>query len=94
MELEGVGSVAMRGVSIKVLGKVDNIDSLKRALLHTDTATDAQRLRDERNLALLIHLNTELTELDRRARFLALMVALWIEGGGAGGRGGGGGGGG
>lgn len=42
MQLERVGAVAMGRVAFQVLGQVDNVDGLERALLDADTATDAE----------------------------------------------------
>jgi hypothetical protein len=39
MELERVGTISVRGVSLQIFGKVDNINGFKGALLYTDTAT-------------------------------------------------------
>jgi hypothetical protein len=39
MELERVGTIAVRRVSLQILGKIDNINGFKGALFNTDTAT-------------------------------------------------------
>jgi hypothetical protein len=39
MELERVGTITVRRVSLQIFGKIDNINGFKRALFHTDTAT-------------------------------------------------------
>jgi hypothetical protein len=48
VELELVGAVAVGRVALEVLGQVDNSDGLKGALLHADTATNAERLANAR----------------------------------------------
>jgi hypothetical protein len=50
VQLEGVRSEAVGLISLQVLGKVDNIDGLKRTLLDANSATNAKLLRDEGNL--------------------------------------------
>ena len=37
VQFEGVGAVAVSGVALKVLGKVDDLDGLERTLLHSST---------------------------------------------------------
>mmetsp|Transcript_51702 Transcript_51702/g.83883 ORF Transcript_51702/g.83883 Transcript_51702/m.83883 type:complete len:246 (+) Transcript_51702:1432-2169(+) len=79
MQLEGVGAVPVSGVRSQVLGKVDDGDCLKRALLHANTASDAQRLRNEGDLRRRPHLDTELAGSDHGAVLLALLLALlWL----------------
>ena len=60
VELEGVWAVAMSGVFVQVFGQVDDLNGLKRAFLHTDTATDAQLLRDVSNLGRRSDLDAKL----------------------------------
>lgn len=47
VELETVGGVSMGDLTLEVRGQVDNGNGAKWTLLGTDTATDAERLRDE-----------------------------------------------
>ena len=67
MQLEGVLPIAVRGLRLKILGKVDDLDGLKRALFDADTATNAQLLRKLRDLVGWGHLDTQLAHANDRA---------------------------
>jgi hypothetical protein len=43
MELERVGTIAVRRVSLQIFGKINNINGFKGALFNTDTATCQER---------------------------------------------------
>jgi hypothetical protein len=43
MEFEGVGSVAMSGVSFEVLREVDDVDCLKWTFFDANTTSDTER---------------------------------------------------
>ena len=60
VQLERVGPIAMRGLRVEILGQVDNLNGLIRALLHANVATNAQFLRNECRLILLRHHHTQL----------------------------------
>lgn len=42
MQLEAITAVAVSGIPAQVSGQVDDVDSLKGALLDADTATNAE----------------------------------------------------
>ena len=44
VKFEAVGAIAVRDLVLEVRRQVDNGDSIKRALLRADAATDTQRL--------------------------------------------------
>lgn len=64
MELEGVGTVSMGSVTLKILGEIDDGNGLEGTLFHAYTATNAERLADESEFALGSNFNTELAELN------------------------------
>jgi len=68
VELEAVGRVAMRDLSLEIGRKVDDGDGVKRAFLRADTTTNAETLRYEGNLGFRRHFDTELAGTDDRAR--------------------------
>mmetsp|Transcript_22633 Transcript_22633/g.55829 ORF Transcript_22633/g.55829 Transcript_22633/m.55829 type:complete len:494 (-) Transcript_22633:8-1489(-) len=76
VQLECVGTETVRGVLAEVLGKVNDVDGLKGALLDADSAADAQRLRDEGDLGGRLHLDAELAGAVDGAVLLALLPAL------------------
>jgi hypothetical protein len=76
VELEAVGRVSMGNLGLEVGRQVDNMDCTEWALLGTDTATDAQSLRDESNFRFGGDFDTELAGSDNRARFLAFLTAF------------------
>lgn len=78
--------VAVCGVAREVAGQVDNVDGLKRALLHANATTNTQFLGNEGNLEMSndrerclgggINFDTQLAHADNRARLLALLSTL------------------
>mmetsp|Transcript_49721 Transcript_49721/g.146960 ORF Transcript_49721/g.146960 Transcript_49721/m.146960 type:complete len:280 (+) Transcript_49721:1225-2064(+) len=76
VQLEGVRAVAVRRVGAQVLRQVDDGNRLEGALLHADTATDAERLGDPGDLRVLADLNAELPGAHDGAKLLALLLAL------------------
>lgn len=73
MELETVGRVAVRHLSLEVGGQVDDMDGAKGTFLRADTATDTETLGDECDLGVGGDLNTQLARADYGARLLALL---------------------
>jgi hypothetical protein len=61
VQLELIGTVTVSGILGERLGKVDDLNGLKRTLLNADTATNAKGLRDEHLRRIGINLNTQLT---------------------------------
>jgi len=74
MELEGVLRVAVGSALLKVTGQVDDCDGLEGALLHADTASDTQLLRNSRNLVIGRYFNAEFSHPDNGTRLLALLA--------------------
>lgn len=60
VDLETVGAVAMRDLSLEVGGQVDNVDGVEWALLGTDTASNTQSLGNEGDFAGGVDFNAEL----------------------------------
>lgn len=61
MQLELIGTITVSSVLGERLGKVNDGDGFKRALLDADTATNAECLRNEHLRRIRINLNTQLT---------------------------------
>lgn len=79
MQLEAVGRITMGDLGFKIGRQVDNVDGTEWAFLRTDTTTYAKALRDEGNLGIRGHLDTELACAHHRARLLAfLSTFLWF----------------
>lgn len=76
VELEAVGRVAVGDLSLQVGGQVDDVNGTERALLGTDTATNAQPLGDEGDFGLGCHFNAKLTRTNDGARLLALLTTF------------------
>lgn len=57
----------MGDLGLQVGGQVDNVNGTERALLRTDTTTNAQALGDESDLGLGSHLDAKLTRAHNRA---------------------------
>lgn len=55
VEFEGVGSVSMDEIFGHVLGQVDNLDGLERALLDAHVAADAERFFDDTDFIRRLH---------------------------------------
>lgn len=66
----------MRHLGLEIGGQVDDVDGVEGALLGTDTASDAEPLRDEGNLGLGRDLNAELSGTNDRARFLTFLTTF------------------
>ena len=66
----------MGSLPLQILREVDDVDGLKRALLHADTATDAELLRKSSSFRFGAHLDTELAHPHHRTRLLTLLLAL------------------
>ena len=67
MQFETVGRISMGHLAFKVRGKIDDIDGRERALLHADTASYTQALRDEGDLRLWRDLDAEFPSAHDRA---------------------------
>lgn len=76
MKLEAIGRVSVGKLSIEVGRKVDDGDGTEWALLRTNTASDAQRLRDVGDARVGSDLDTKLAALDHRARLLAFLATF------------------
>lgn len=76
MQLEAVGGVAVSDLALEVGGQVDDVDSVERAFLWANTASDTEALRDEGDLGLGSDFDTELAGTDDRAGLLALLPAF------------------
>lgn len=76
VKLEAVGGVTVGDLGFQVGGQVDNVNGTERALLWTDTTTNAQLLGDEGDLRLGGHFDTHLTRADHGAGFLALLATF------------------
>lgn len=76
MKLEAVGAIAMGDLALEVGGQVDNGDGVERALLGADTATNAERFRNEGKTGIGSDFNAELAAANNRARLFALLSAL------------------
>jgi hypothetical protein len=50
VQLEAVGRVSMGDLSLEIRGQIDNVDSVERAFLRADTASDTQSLGNESDL--------------------------------------------
>lgn len=61
MQLERVGGVTVGDFLLQVGWQVDDMDGAKGAALHTDTATNAELLRDEGYFGGWGDLNTQLS---------------------------------
>ena len=57
MELEGIRSIAMRGIALEVFGQIDNIDCLKRTFLNTYATPDAERFGEVGDFRFGCYLN-------------------------------------
>jgi len=75
VKLEGVGTITMRSFLLEILGKINNVDGIKGAFLHADTATNAEELRNPSNLGLGVNLNAQLALKNNGTRALALLSA-------------------
>lgn len=73
MQLEGVGAVSMGGLVLEVGGELNDVDGLKGALFGADTATDAERLRDECNFGCWCNLDAQPPHSNNWAALLALL---------------------
>jgi hypothetical protein len=51
MELEGVGTIAMCGILVKIFRKIDNLDGLKWAFLHDNQQELMPQLANNSNLS-------------------------------------------
>jgi hypothetical protein len=51
MELEGVGTIAMCGILVKIFRKIDNLDGLKWAFLHNNKQELMPQLANNSNLS-------------------------------------------
>lgn len=60
VNLEAVGAVAVRDLSLEVGGQVDDVDGVERALLGANTASNTQSLGDEGDFAGGVDFNAEL----------------------------------
>jgi len=63
-------------LALQALGQVDDRNSLKWALLNTDTTTNAQLLANIRQLAVGSHLNALLALPNHGTLFAALLATL------------------
>jgi len=76
VELEGVGAVTMGGELAEVGGEIDNLDGFEGALLHAETATDAEIFRDLAEFGGGGNFDTELTGLVDGAALSTFLLAL------------------
>lgn len=76
VQFEAVGGVAVGDLALEVGGQVDDLDGVEGALLRADTASDAQALTDEGDLAVGVDFDTELAGLDDGAGLLALLATF------------------
>ena len=76
VKLEGVGGVSVGDLRLEVGWQVDNVDGAEWALLWTDTASNAEGLRDEGDLGGWINLDTEASRADDWAGLLALLATF------------------
>lgn len=66
----------MRDLGLEVGGQVDDVDGIEGALLGADTATNTERLGDEREAGFGRNFNAELATSDDWAGFLAFLATL------------------
>mmetsp|Transcript_11127 Transcript_11127/g.24519 ORF Transcript_11127/g.24519 Transcript_11127/m.24519 type:complete len:258 (-) Transcript_11127:387-1160(-) len=64
MQLEAVGSVTMGGIAFQILGKVDNVDCLKRTFFDADTTSNTEWFGEVGNLGLWAYFDTEFAKFD------------------------------
>ena len=64
MQLEAVGSVTMGGIAFQILGKVDNVDCLKRTFFDSDTTSNTEWFGEVGNLGLWAYFDTEFAKFD------------------------------
>ncbi len=53
MQLERVLAISMRGLTVEILGQIDNLNGAKRTLFHANVAADAKLLADFSSLVFL-----------------------------------------
>jgi hypothetical protein len=73
VELEAVRRVPVGDLRLQVGGQVDDVDGAERALLDTDTTSNTQAFRNERDLGLRGNLDAKLSSPDDWTRLLALL---------------------
>lgn len=79
VELEGIGSVSVSGLTGQTFGQVNNADSVEGTPLDTLTTTDTERLGNEADGGGWHNLNAELADLVDGALLAALLLALlWL----------------
>lgn len=76
MELEAVCRVSMSDLSLKICGKIDDIDSVEWTLFRAYTAADAKSLRDESDLRFWRDLDTQLPCPHNGTGLLAFLTAF------------------
>lgn len=76
MQLKAVRSITVSSLFLQVGGEVDDLNGLVRALLHAESAADAELLGDLRDRVGGCHLDAKLSLHVDRAAFLAFEVAL------------------
>lgn len=77
MQFEAVGSVAMGGVLLQILGQIDDVDGLKGTLLDADTAPDAQWFGEVGDLGLGPDLDAEFAQFDDGTGLFAFLFAFF-----------------
>jgi len=79
VEFESVGAIAVGGLLLQVLGKIDDLNGLEGAFFDADTATNAQLLRQRRGFHASVRLNAELSHPHHWATlFTLLLTAFWF----------------
>lgn len=76
VELEAVGRVSVGDLGFEVGRQVDDVNSTERTFLRTNTTSNAQTLRNEGDLGLGVHFDTELSGTDDGARLLAFLATF------------------
>ena len=66
----------MDGVLLQVGGQIDDLDCLKRAFLHTNTATNAERLVNCRSFVVDRSLNAQFAHAHNGTRLFAFLSAF------------------
>jgi len=76
VQLEAVGTVAVRDLRLEIGGQIDDVDGVEGAFLRADTTSDAQTFADEGDSAGRIHLDAELACAHHGAGLLAFLSAF------------------
>mmetsp|Transcript_30853 Transcript_30853/g.75673 ORF Transcript_30853/g.75673 Transcript_30853/m.75673 type:complete len:285 (-) Transcript_30853:192-1046(-) len=76
VQLERIGPIAVSGLLLHILGKVDDLNGAEGALLDANTAPDAELLRNPSDLAGGRDLHAQLAHADHGAELVAFLSAL------------------